>query len=43
MHDLTRKFASRASRRGVLKGGAALGIGAVGLGPTRISPGLGAG
>ena len=32
MHDLTRKFASRASRRGVLKGGAALGIGAVGLG-----------
>ena len=32
MHDLMGKFASRASRRGVLKGGAALGIGAVGLG-----------
>jgi glucose/mannose transport system substrate-binding protein len=33
VHDLTKRFASRASRRGVLKGGAALGIGSIGLGP----------
>ena len=32
VHDLMKRFASRASRRGVLKGGAALGIGAIGLG-----------
>jgi glucose/mannose transport system substrate-binding protein len=31
VHDLTKGFESRASRRGVLKGGAALGLGAVSL------------
>jgi glucose/mannose transport system substrate-binding protein len=33
VHDLTKGFALRASRRGVLKGGAALGLGAVSLNP----------
>src|SRR3954453_3282558 len=38
VHDLTTRFASRASRRGVLKGGVALGIGAVGLGSLSSHP-----
>jgi glucose/mannose transport system substrate-binding protein len=33
MHDKTKVFASRASRRGVLKSGAALGLGSLALGP----------
>ena len=33
MHHLSKRFTSRASRRGVLKGGAALGFGALALGP----------
>jgi glucose/mannose transport system substrate-binding protein len=37
MHEFTKSFATRASRRGVLKGSAALGIGALGLSP-RVSP-----
>src|SRR4051794_3831869 len=37
VHDLTKRLASRASRRGVLKGGAALGFGAIGLGPLSSS------
>jgi glucose/mannose transport system substrate-binding protein len=32
VHSLTRSFATRASRRGVLKGGAALGLGAMSVG-----------
>jgi glucose/mannose transport system substrate-binding protein len=33
VHELTRRFATRASRRGVLKSGAALGLGAMSVGP----------
>ena len=33
MHDVTKVLTSRASRRGVLKGGAALGLGSLTLGP----------
>ena len=33
MYDMTKAMTSRASRRGVLKGGTALGLGAIGLGP----------
>ena len=33
MYDVNKVMTSRASRRGVLKGGAALGIGTLGLGP----------
>ena len=35
MNGLSRSFTTRASRRGLLKGGAALGLGALSLGPTR--------
>ncbi|MBA2597683.1 MAG: carbohydrate ABC transporter substrate-binding protein [Chloroflexia bacterium] len=39
MYDMTKSLSSRASRRGVLKGGAALGAGAMSLGPlgTRLA------
>lgn len=33
MHDLTKALGSRASRRGIMKGGAALGLGALAMGP----------
>ena len=36
MHDVTKVLASRASRRGVLKGGAALGLGSLALGPLAL-------
>jgi glucose/mannose transport system substrate-binding protein len=38
MHDLTKAFASRASRRGILKGGAALGLAGVARGPLGALP-----
>ena len=38
MYGMTKAMTSRASRRGVLKGGAALGIGAVGLGQLGSRP-----
>ncbi len=39
MYDVTKTFSTRASRRGIFKGGAALGLGAISLGPleTRLA------